>query len=437
MDAGRLGRRLYRGVEFLGVVGRQLLGEHTNPVPRAWSHVTKVDPEATKRLPLLFPAYLDHTSAVSVGGSRNVTASNTEETFRVLEHASPPAFHEPSAADHVTERTREAALFLAIPEVLNGDVESIVGTIGEGIARIHDEMVPSKLRDELPGWALRRWEGPLTDLATSWMLANSVFEGYVIQNPDSAAAREAGVGPDDRLDPPEARRRAMAAERRLGTEVVYLEYSGTYGGAEAGAVLQELSDALRWSRLWYGGGLRNGDDAEAMLAAGADAVVVGDVFHDIAAEEVATCRAAEAQLPPAAGGGVVADWVRDNVDVEASAARQYLSTIPDVTDPDALAERYLRATVSLWQILGELQDEVRSGRPDGARREQLVARRAVAPATKSEAIRAVFADGGASFVGRLAEGVIADRTPGSPGSDLAVPVGPLSIARRARTDRRG
>ncbi|WP_137283291.1 heptaprenylglyceryl phosphate synthase [Halorussus salinisoli] len=348
----RLLGRVGRGV---ALAARTVLPVDTNPVPADWTHVTKVDPEDAKKLPLLYPAYLQHTSAVSVGGSADVTARNTEETFDLLAPASVPVLHEPSGPRHVTPRTRERADLLAIPEVLNGDSESLVGQLGEGVEYIREEMVPDLVGDELP-WLPDFAADALADVATSWLLAEAVFEAYVIQNPDSAAAREANVTESDLLSPREAKQRAMAAERHLESELVYLEYSGTYGGDEAAETLAAISENLSWSRLWYGGGLDSREHAAAMLDAGADAVVVGDAFHRVADEEADVCERAVEALDPDASVSAVREWVRESVAVADSHAASYLATIPSVADPERLALRYLTATVRTWLRLRELAE---------------------------------------------------------------------------------
>ncbi|WP_135851759.1 heptaprenylglyceryl phosphate synthase [Halorussus salinus] len=340
----RLLGRLGRGASL---AARTALPVDTNPVPGDWTHVTKVDPEDDKKLPLLYPLYLRHTSAVSVGGSADVTATNTEETFELLAPSSVPVFHEPSGPRHVTPRTREQADMLAIPEVLNGDSESLVGQLGEGAEYMRDEMVPEMLDEKLP-WCPGFVADALADFATSWLLADAVFEAYVIQNPDSAAAREANVGEADLLAPREAKQRSMAAERHLESELVYLEYSGTYGGDEAVRTLDAIADGLTWSRLWYGGGIDSRERAEEMLAAGADTVVVGDAFHRVADEERELCERAADALDPDASTVAVREWVGENVAVADSNAAAYLATIPGAPDPERLARRYLTATVRTW-----------------------------------------------------------------------------------------
>jgi phosphoglycerol geranylgeranyltransferase len=336
---------------------RTLAGLDTNQVPADWRHVTKVDPENAKALPLLFPLYLRHTSAVSVGGSRDVTAENTEDTFAALSAAPVPAFHEPSAARHVTEETYDACHFLAVPEVLNGDAEALVGTLGEGATYVREELGPDLIARKV-GWLPEPVRRRLAEFATSWLLSQAVFEAYVIQNPDSAAAREANVTRADLLGPREAAKRALAAERHLESEVIYVEYSGTFGGEEAVALLEAVDGATSWSRVWYGGGLDSRERAEAVLEAGADAVVVGDVFHEVAEDERDVCGRALDELPRDADRATVDEWVAGSVDVAGSAAVRYLETVPSVASPRRRAREYLVATVGARLGLAALADDL-------------------------------------------------------------------------------
>jgi len=349
-----LARRAGRAASLARIAGRTLLPIDTNPVPADWSHVTKVDPEDEKRLPLLFPLYLAHTSAVSVGGSRDVTAANTEATFELLSWAGPPAFHEPSDPTHVTDATREAGAFLAVPEVLNGGTDALIGTLGAGVEYIRDELAPGEIDAALPVPLPAPVRDALADFATGWLLESAVFEAYLIQNLDSAAARESAVTEADLVDPERAAHLATAAERHLDSEVIYLEYSGTFGGDEAAALLSAIDDAVSWSRLWYGGGLDSAAAAEKMLAAGADAVVVGNAFHEVAAEEERLGERAAAAFDSVPDRNTVRDWLTDEVDVADTAAARYLSTCPTVDDPTSLATRYLVGSLRLWLALDGL-----------------------------------------------------------------------------------
>jgi phosphoglycerol geranylgeranyltransferase len=258
MSLTQLARRFESAAATLSIASRMLLGLDTNSVPSEWNHITKVDPEGGKHLPLLFPNYLSHTSAVSVGGSRDVTDENTEETFALLSDSGATAFHEPSAATHVTEQTREHSAFLAVPEVLNGDSESLVGTLGEGLNYVREDLGPELLERKI-GLPLDGLFGDrATDFIAGMMMKEAVFEAYIIMNTDSAAAREGNVTEDDLLTPQQAKERALAAQHHLDSEVIYLEYSGTFGGDEAAKILDAIDDAVSWSQVWYGGGLSGG-----------------------------------------------------------------------------------------------------------------------------------------------------------------------------------
>lgn len=341
-----------------------LFSTDTNPVPRHWDHVTKIDPEPDKRLPLLYPLYLQHTDAVSVGGSSNVTAANSEATFTLLEFVEPVVFHEPSKARHVTDETRSKAAFLAIPEVLNGDVEALVGTLGEGITYLNDEMIPSILENKLPAWIKASSSDKLVDFITSWLLSSAVFEAYIIQNPESAAARRGGVSSENVLDAEKARERAMVADRHLKSEVVYIEYSGTYGGEEATAVIKSTVDDLNRSRLWYGGGIDDRDKTEDILAAGADTVVVGDIFHQIAAEEFRFYKRARDQFESIPDPETLESWIEREYDVGKTNAAAYLQTIPRIKNPNEAARQYLMISLSLYlELYSDIDSFNRSGRP--------------------------------------------------------------------------
>ncbi len=365
-DLDAIARRLDTLGTLVSIGGRTLLLADTNPVPREWDHITKVDPEGEKRLPLAYPLYLAHTSAVSVGGSRNVTEQNTLETFDLLDAAPVPAFHEPSEATHVTEDVHDRAEFMAVPEVLNGDTEAIVGALGKSLEHGREEMAPKILQRKLPLPLGDTIEDRLSNFLTSWLFNEAVFEAYIIMNVDSAAAREAGVGEDDRLSPRQAKQHAMAAEHHLESEVVYLEYSGRFGDDEAVDILEAVEDGVEWSRVWYGGGLDTRENARAVLDAGADAVVVGDIFHRTATEEREHCEAAREALPAEADPAEIEEWVSEHVDIEAFSGTRYLSTVTSVADPAALARGHLVAAIGAYLRLVDLRGEL-AGDPPGTR----------------------------------------------------------------------
>jgi len=383
-----------------------------NPVPRSWSHVTKLDPEPAKRLPVLYPAYLAHTDAVSVGGSTGVTATTTEATFRLLEFASVPTLHEPSAPAHVTDTTLSESAFLAVPEVLNGTSEALVGTLGEGIEGIREDLIAARLDDRLPSWLSDAIKPHVTPLLSSYVLNRALFEAYIIQNPDSAAARESGVTEGDVLSPTAARHRAVTADCHLKSEIVYVEYSGTYGGDEAADVIEAVAPELNWARLWYGGGLRAREQVRAVRSAGADAVVVGDVFHEIADEEVDLYRRLDAESN--VGGeptpARIEAWLSatDTVTVADTAAAQYLST----TAVDAPVDRARTLLATSLAVCRTLETALAAETPSSSR-----VRRRLDTTLGDDAESPLDR----SFLTALASGV------SSPGAASTLPVAHLSV----------
>jgi len=389
------------------IASRDLLSLNTNPVPGEWTHITKIDPEAEKRLPLLYPLYLQHTGALEVGGSKDVTGENTQQTLELVADRPAPAFQEPSGPAQVTDATRKRAEFLAIPEVLNGDADSLVGALGRGIEHIEEELAPTMLSEKLPIPLGEGIEDRLSGAATSWLLSESVFEAYIIQNPDSAAAREANVEAEDLLDPSAAKQRAMAAERYHGAEIIYLEYSGTFGGEEAEDILTAIEEGVSWSRIWYGGGLDDRENAQAMLDAGADATVVGNVFHEIAAEEREFCTDAREALDPDADRAAIESWVDEEIAVAETHAAQYLSTITSLSNPTSRAREYLVATVEAYLELVALATELDGEVTDEASLSAALDARGEFPGEVE--LSKVLPDEEASFPRDLVAGLLAER----------------------------
>ena len=69
---------------------------------------------------------------------------------------------------------------------------------------------------------------------------------------------------------------ARMAEHLFKLPVFYLEYSGTLGDP---AIVKAASRVLDQTRLFYGGGIRNAQDAK-MMAELADTVIVGNIIYE-------------------------------------------------------------------------------------------------------------------------------------------------------------
>jgi phosphoglycerol geranylgeranyltransferase len=239
-----------------------------------WSridHVTKVDP--AKPLPADLEI-LGETDLVLAGGSDDVTEANTLETIERIESAHPdlPVLQEPYSGSHVTSDTVDAADYLAIPAVFNGDRSNFVAKHVEFFAEAAQkpEQVTGASIPLVGNVIESRGRDAVKDLSEQ-VLA----EGYVVQNVDSKAATESGV--DRAFTPEEVAGAALATESFYDFPIFYVEYSGTYGGPEdVAAAAKYLEDTA----LVYGGGITTNEQTHEILDAGADAVVVGDCFHE-------------------------------------------------------------------------------------------------------------------------------------------------------------
>lgn len=235
------------------------------------AHVTKVDP--AEELPTDLDI-LGHTDLVIVGGSDGVTKENSLEAIEQIRTQFPnlPLFQEPYSSRHVSTETIEAVDVLSVPAVYNGDRDNFVAKhvdfftevgskpeeiFGAGLPLVGD-LIASRGRD-----------------AIATISDKIMGEGYVVQNLDSNAADESGV--ETLYTSEQVAGAALATESFYGFPIFYIEYSGTYGGPEdVKAAAKYLSDTV----LFYGGGIESQQQTQEILDAGADAVVVGDCFHD-------------------------------------------------------------------------------------------------------------------------------------------------------------
>jgi phosphoglycerol geranylgeranyltransferase len=237
----------------------------------AVSHVTKVDP--AEELPVDL-SILAGTDLVIVGGSDGVTEANSLDAIERVhdEVAGVRVFQEPYSSNHVSRDTIAAADRVSVPAVFNGDRESFVEKhvqfFADAAAKPSEAMASSvPLLGDVVESKAREAVAALAD--------DVVGEGYVVQNLDSKAASTSGVTRTFSTD--EVAGAALATESLYGFDIFYVEYSGTYGGvADVEAAAKYLEDTA----LLYGGGITSREQTDAILDAGADAVVVGDCFHD-------------------------------------------------------------------------------------------------------------------------------------------------------------
>ncbi|WP_049931094.1 phosphoglycerol geranylgeranyltransferase [Halosimplex carlsbadense] len=217
-----------------------------------WDHVLKVDPD--KDL-VDGETYADvvtcGTDAIEVGGTTGVTEEKMADVVEACAEYDVPLYVEPSNPANVVYRGGVDGYL--VPAVLNaGDIAWLTGVQKEWV-RIDDDI---------------DWDHTFT-------------EGYIVLNPDSAAAKLTQSDCD--LDPADVAAYAEVGERMLGQEIVYAEYSGTFGDPE---VVAAAADALAEATLFYGGGIHDYESANTM-ADHADTVIVGDLVHEEGVDAVA------------------------------------------------------------------------------------------------------------------------------------------------------
>jgi phosphoglycerol geranylgeranyltransferase len=216
-----------------------------------WDHVLKVDPD--KDL-VDGESYEDvvrtGTDAIEIGGTMDVTADATREIIDACRKYDLPLYQEPNDPNVVIDDDDLAGYL--VPLVLNAGHPF-------WLAGAHKEWVRMSDID---------WE-------------RTTLEAYVVMNPEASVAELTEA--DCEQDADDVAAYATVAERMFGQDIVYVEYSGTYGDTEKVAA---AADALEESTLFYGGGIHDYDSSYAM-AEHADVVVVGDLVHDEGCDAVA------------------------------------------------------------------------------------------------------------------------------------------------------
>jgi phosphoglycerol geranylgeranyltransferase len=216
-----------------------------------WDHIVKVDPDKTLPEGETFEdVCATGTDALEIGGTTGMTESKMARVVEATTAHDVPVYIEPSNVASVVHREGLDGYF--VPIVLNaGDVFWTTGAHKEW-ARLDDEI---------------SWDHTYT-------------EAYVVLNPDSSVAEYTDADCD--LEASDVGAYAEVAEQMFGQEIIYVEYSGTYGDPE---MVAAAAEAVEEAAVFYGGGIGDYDAAYEMGSRG-DTVVVGDLVHDEGVEAV-------------------------------------------------------------------------------------------------------------------------------------------------------
>ena len=210
-----------------------------------WDHVLKVDPDKDLGAGETFEdVCATGTDAIEIGGTTGMTKEKMAAVVDACAKHGVPLYQEPSNPAVVIDD--DALDGYLIPTVFNaGDSFWVTGA--------HKEWV--------------RIENGL-----DWSRTHT--EAYIVLNPDSSVAEYTEADCDQSADDVAAY--AAIAEKLFGQEIVYIEYSGTFGDPD---IVGAAADAVDEATLFYGGGVGDYDSAHEM-GQHADVVVVGDLLHD-------------------------------------------------------------------------------------------------------------------------------------------------------------
>ncbi|MDG5775801.1 putative phosphoglycerol geranylgeranyltransferase [Haloarculaceae archaeon H-GB2-1] len=216
-----------------------------------WDHIVKLDPDKELVDGETFEDVCETgTDAIEIGGTLDVTADKMQRVIDACRKYDVALYQEPSDPTVVVDD--DALDGYLVPTVLNaGDLFWTVGAHKEW-ARLDEDLA---------------WD-------------KTTLEAYIVLNPDAAVAQLTQADCEQTAEDVAAY--AKVAERMFGQEIVYVEYSGTFGDPEK---VEAAADALDETTLFYGGGIHDYDSAYTM-AEHADVVVVGDLVHAEGVEAV-------------------------------------------------------------------------------------------------------------------------------------------------------
>ncbi|RLJ02368.1 MAG: heptaprenylglyceryl phosphate synthase [Candidatus Aenigmatarchaeota archaeon] len=221
-----------------------------------WKHITKIDPDRPIDQKMVDAIANSGTDAIMVSGTQGITREKILRILGMLKDHDIPKILEPSS-----------------PEVV----------FFEGFDYVY---APSVMNTKKFEWILGYHKEWVKHFPIEW--EKVVPEAYIILNGSSAVGRVTGalteIGKDDVVA------YAKVAEMYFGFPVVYIEYSGRFGDPE---VVGGVKDSLRRAKLFYGGGIKNEEQARIMSKC-ADTIVVGNVIYELGLEAfLSTVRGAK------------------------------------------------------------------------------------------------------------------------------------------------
>ncbi|MBM7553415.1 heptaprenylglyceryl phosphate synthase [Thalassobacillus pellis] len=220
-----------------------------------WQHVFKLDPNKDISDENLEKICDSGTDAVIVGGTDDVTLDGVLNLLARIRRYAVPCVLEISNLESITPGFD----FYFIPMVMNSQDKTWMMDMQHQAVKEYGDLMD--------------WE-------------ELFVEGYCILNPDAKAFKHTNSRLPDRED---VIAYARMAEHMYHLPVFYLEYSGIYGDA---GLVEEVKSTLNKTKLFYGGGITNAEQAKEMKQH-ADVIVVGNVIYEDIKSAIKTVKAAK------------------------------------------------------------------------------------------------------------------------------------------------
>lgn len=218
---------------------------------RKWKHITKLDPDK-KVTPSIIETIIDTgTDAIMISGTLNITREKVKALIDMLKEYDIPKILEPAGPNAMFYKDVD---WIFVPTVFNTNNPKWINGVHKSWVKYDKEIDWSKV----------------------------VPEAYIILNPKCSAARYTEAKPIPKEDVVAA---ALCAEKFFKIPIVYIEYSGTYGDPE---IVKAVSEALKESHLFYGGGINTIEKAEIMSKYAT--IVVGNTIYEKGAESFVSTK---------------------------------------------------------------------------------------------------------------------------------------------------
>ncbi|PKG25144.1 heptaprenylglyceryl phosphate synthase [Niallia nealsonii] len=207
-----------------------------------WRHVFKLDPNKEISDKNLERICESGTDAIIVGGTDGVTLENVLSIMSRVRRYTIPCVLEISSIESVTPGFD----LYFVPTVLNSTNTSWVTGLHQKAVKEYGEIM--------------NWD-------------EFLMQGYCILNKECKAANVTEANTE--LSKEDVAAFAMMAEKMFHLPIFYVEYSGTYGNPE---MVKAAKKHLINTTLFYGGGIKNLQEAEEMASI-ADVIVVGNIIY--------------------------------------------------------------------------------------------------------------------------------------------------------------